>query len=115
MSRPPAPAGRKFLTRIEATYSLGLMDAAQPTIQPEALVVHACIAIRTAGVVYEGEPNERLHANLIVALFADGIAVDADFEAGWTVDDPPDEPRPPCGHSACRQHWIDTGRGDCIA
>jgi len=21
---------------------------------------------------------------------------------------------PACGHSACRQHWIDTGRGECV-
>lgn len=23
--------------------------------------------------------------------------------------------QPPCGHSACRQHWIDTGSASCVA
>ena len=25
------------------------------------------------------------------------------------------DPPPSCGHSACRQHWIDSGRAECVA
>lgn len=30
------------------------------------------------------------------------------------VDDDGCENSPPCGHSACRQHWIDTGSAECV-
>jgi hypothetical protein len=29
-------------------------------------------------------------------------------------DDDHEQPPPPCGHSACRQYWIDTGRTACV-
>tara|TARA_R110000822_G_scaffold120633_3_gene254142 strand:- start:6176 stop:6454 length:279 start_codon:yes stop_codon:yes gene_type:complete len=82
------PSGRKFLDRMEATYAFGLMDASQPTIQPEAVAVNSRIAIKSHGDVYESNnPKERLHANLVCALFKEGVRVSPDFVSGWTIDD----------------------------
>ncbi len=77
---------RKFLSRVEATYALGLMDAANPQ-QPEAVKAEALVAVRIDGEVYEGP--ERLHALLVCRLASEGVSVTGDgttFEEGWTVE-----------------------------
>jgi len=73
------------MERIEATYTLGLMDAACGQ-QPEAERRNARIAVEIDGVVHEAHEDERLHSQLVIRLMNEGVRV-LDYTAGWMVDD----------------------------
>jgi hypothetical protein len=90
-----APPGRVFLPRAEATYRLGLMDAAHRA-EPEGVRV-AC-SDRETGEVFEAEGGEVLHAQIAIRVGRTG----GPLEDGWTI---PAERVPDCdGDPRCKTH-----------
>lgn len=71
------PQARKFLTRQEATYRLGLMDAAQ---RKEPAGVRVACRDRETGEVYEAQDDEVLHAQIAIRTGRSGLLQD-----GWTI------------------------------
>lgn len=47
---------------------------------------------------------------LLLAVVADGLQL----EAKQRPSPPPPADQPACGHSACRQNWIETGSARCV-
>jgi hypothetical protein len=74
-----APAEqRRFLTRPEATYEFGLMDAAQRREPPD---VRVAVRSRRTGQVVEAAAGEALHAQIRIRAGLCG----EDGEDGWTA------------------------------
>lgn len=68
---------RRFLTRQQATYQLGLMDAAQ---RKEPAGVRVACRDRDTGEIYEAQGDEVLHAQIALRVGRAMKVVD-----GWTV------------------------------
>lgn len=73
------PDDRVFLTRQQATYALGLMDAAQ---RKEPAGVRVACRDRRTGEVFEAQPGEVLHAEIAIRVGRTG----GGLEDGWTID-----------------------------
>lgn len=67
---------RVFLTRVQATYALGLLCSSQKR-EPAGVVV-AC-RDRATGEVHEAQGDEALHAQIALRVGVYGL------EDGWTV------------------------------
>ncbi len=70
---------RVFLTRVQATYALGLMDAGLRR-EPRGVRV-ACRDPKT-GKVFEAQDDEVLHSQIAIRANLSGCAVD-----GWTISE----------------------------
>jgi hypothetical protein len=68
---------RKFLTRRQATYALGLMDAAQ---RKEPRGVKVACRDKETGEIYEAQDGEVLHAQIALR-----VQRARNVEDGWTV------------------------------
>lgn len=71
-------AGRIFLPRQRATYLLGLMDAAHRR-EPEDVV--PAMMNEATGEVFEAQPGESLHAQIVLRVGKSA----AEARAGWTA------------------------------